>query len=485
MGTKQLDHKSSDGNPAYSTKDTKTQPCQTPFSQTSRSSTELNENISVFDSSSLLESGNLSPEGCQKEAQVTTTPANAEEDSQITKASDDAEECNEKKEPIGEKHQSQTTGRLRDSSWWFLGALVMAVPLSILATLFPDENMDRIRVTGFLIWLEIIWTSGWISHLGIQCFGGLWYEFWTKHEMELWGWLFDQTATAQLAFILSLIAWISSPVMCRFTNYACVEIYWLKTFRKVLLATIPVSTLFLAKSILVEIIIIRQAKRLLRGKLEKRMRLWEVLFSILNSATADLPQKEALEGPQPEAKPLQKISEKISKAVFRDSPDEKDQFIEYITGKKRDEEFEQGPGNFKEKLRDFIRARSGIEFRGDMKDPQQLVYDWEKLRRMLQEAKNQRGGKILTIDEVNDVKEMVDQDSNQIISLKEWTDINLEVWESNRDANKSISGITKSVRGVNIVISGLLICIIAIIYGKRIILSSYQYFIDSCSCFLH
>jgi uncharacterized membrane protein len=54
---------------------------------------------------------------------------------------------------------SQKLARVRASTWWFVGALLIAIPVSIFATVFSTINISGIKITGVIIRSEILWTA--------------------------------------------------------------------------------------------------------------------------------------------------------------------------------------------------------------------------------------------------------------------------------------------------------------------------------------
>jgi hypothetical protein len=51
---------------------------------------------------------------------------------------------------------------LRWSTWWLMGSVIIVIPWVAIAASAPTTAMGGIRTTGFLIWIEILWTSPWI-----------------------------------------------------------------------------------------------------------------------------------------------------------------------------------------------------------------------------------------------------------------------------------------------------------------------------------
>jgi hypothetical protein len=77
--------------------------------------------------------------------------------------------------------------------WWLAGALLIAIPSSIFATVFSTVNISGVEVKGLIIWLEVIWVAGWLIHLSLWFIGRGWARFYFP-GLEAWEGYFLNTA---------------------------------------------------------------------------------------------------------------------------------------------------------------------------------------------------------------------------------------------------------------------------------------------------
>jgi hypothetical protein len=214
MDSSKRDHQTTD--PPSSPQSAPIPNSTSPSYGTSLVTSRVNEKTGVYEHSNELESQSTTEDGINKE-EAHELEAEPSEDSP---------------ERPGDK-----LARVRSSTWWFVGALLIAIPMSIFATVLSTVNISGIRVTGVIIWLEITWTAGWLIYFLVRLVGKTWEGFSVKHGLEAWDEILSDTSISQLWFFLSLAAWGSSWIMCHFTNGNC-NVHWIRMLRKVLLATL-------------------------------------------------------------------------------------------------------------------------------------------------------------------------------------------------------------------------------------------------------
>lgn len=430
---------------------TNPQPVQTTSPRASVDKSQQNEKTGIYEACSELESQKMSQDGTHEEAEETTEPV-------------EGEEAVEEEEP---ERLSQKIARVRASTWWFLGALVLAIPLIVFTIRFQNINMDGIHANGFIVWLEIIWTSGWISYLGIWMIGKAWYTITQKQYLDIDDWedFFLNTASSQLVFVIALIAWGSSPVMCRFSDGACSDVYWLHIFRKVLLATIPVSSLFLAKGLLMEVLLTKQIVRLYNGKLEKKMRQFNAFTFIAEEVKEEQTRREKAKD---RLNSLMKWAKQENIFMRKKRNDVDEKIKRYWQGLDKDEDFDHGDKSFPEEMKGNIALYVAMDRQLESTDLLQIVFTSDSISDMLEKRKklNTRANLHDKPFTEKEIIEMIDKDGDQEISLGEWASVFVEVLMSLRDTSKSAVGIRRAAHGVNVVISCILLCIVAIIYGK-------------------
>jgi hypothetical protein len=139
----------------------------------------LNEKTGVYDHSSELES--------QSESQDATIGSMKDEPQTSVEEIEDTDE--------GESPErlSQIIPRVRLWVWWLAGALLIAIPSSMFATVFSTVNISGVEVKGLIIWLEVIWVAGWLIHLSLWFIGRGWARF-CRPGLEAWEGYFLNTA---------------------------------------------------------------------------------------------------------------------------------------------------------------------------------------------------------------------------------------------------------------------------------------------------
>jgi hypothetical protein len=103
------------------------------------------------------------------------------------------EEIEDTDEGESPERLSQIIPRVRLWVWWLAGALLIAIPSSIFATVFSTVNISGVEVKGLIIWLEVIWVAGWLIHLSLWFIGRGWARF-CRPGLEAWEGYFLNTA---------------------------------------------------------------------------------------------------------------------------------------------------------------------------------------------------------------------------------------------------------------------------------------------------
>jgi hypothetical protein len=427
-------------------------------SSTPSATSHSNEKTGVYDHSSELES---QPAIHSVSSEVEVPPA--------------TDETNETPQRL-----SQIISRVCFSTWWLIGAILIAIPLSLFATVLKTANIDGIRVMGIVIWLEIIWTAGWFIHLSVWLIGKGWQRL-CQHGLDDWDDLFITTATSQLSFVLALVAWGSCSIMCSSSHGTC-NVHWFHMLRKVLLATIPATGLFLIKDFLLEVIIVRQAARMFevkRNLVLRHARAFRLILSMIESMVQDMvqeeePQKTYLQMAKLWLQNAKDLWCHVNSEIFlrKRSPAAEDYHSlepRYILGDGRDEDFDMGNKTFADRMRDEYREMYEIllyDHEGNIQEHVSEEFFREKLNIPHTKKINNSsfmGGTPLTAKEM---LAMLDKDGDNKIRLGEWVEAHVETMMAVRDVHKSVIGITRAAKSVDVVISCLLLCVVAILYGK-------------------
>ncbi|KAF2839388.1 hypothetical protein M501DRAFT_1016471 [Patellaria atrata CBS 101060] len=421
---------------------------------------QLDEEPGVFEISNHLEA--------QSKRTTKSTPENAAAEEEQPVQATVAEV--KQKEP---QRFSQVVKRTRASTWWLMGAILIVPPLVVTATAYSDRNMDGIRVSGFLIWLEVLWTAAWLMYFIAWALGKIWYQVCEKAHLNSYKSFLLESQTSINAFFLAIIAYCTVDIMCYNESDSC-GVHWIEIFRTVLLATLPASAVFLAKDLLMQLIITRSQTRLKRSRLKKVLRHFQAHLLLV--------EDRANTSRSTWAKLTDYFGEKYQKLrkaniLLRSKPPSPHDFDNladrYWNGKGKDEDFDTDGVTFLRALRKQLEASFTAWFQAKLKletiELSQTIFTKESIQKMLDTPPLDKMNTFEYLGNrpfmAKEIIEILDKDGNQEASLQEWVDVDLEIRMSLRDINKSLDGIKKTAKSVNIVVSGLMLVIMAIIYA--------------------
>jgi hypothetical protein len=383
---------------------------------------------------------------------------------------------------------ARSTQESRDLRWstrWLIGAVLIVITWAIIAASPPTRAMGGIRTTGFLIWIEILWTSAWTLWSCLFHIGRVW--FWIcqiKKSMKPWDGFIKNTMRTQVLFAMSLVAWGSSSVMCRISGSTCNE-HWIMVLRKVLLATIPAAAIFCVEDILMEIIITSQAARMGKERhLDTMMRRRNAMLLIV-SIYVQVKEKEAASQEPTVISPptggrysryhsfvsrLPLITREFLGNLFlRDPPDSNDvrkQLMRYIQGKGSDKEFDSHGKPFPESFVEQVLHGENMGF----------------TEAFLQEKLDEDFGKLFNsvLEQIDKsftaaaIMKMMDKDDSGEITTDEVADFLKELMMAMRDIAKSVNGMRRAARSANAVVCFLLLFVVTIVYGTSLASPNYR-----------
>lgn len=394
------------------------------------------------------------------ESQSTAEPVDAKHDTrEITDEIEDA--------VVGdtEERLSEKLCRVRCTTWWLAGALLIAVPLIVFATIFTKVNISGIRIIGLAIWFEIVWTAGWIIHFSLHILDKGWTKF-CATGLQTWAELINRTSSSQLGLVLSAIAWGSSCIICRYGDGNC-EAKWLTTFRKVLLATIPAAAIFLLKDILLQIVINLQVSRMFNARKVLLYRQREAL-----GLFSEIVINEQKRRPPPHwLHRLRDHWNNRDKGFFirKRSPITDPFWLKwrrYTDVSGRDDEFDTDEQTFVNLMRDEFRGSIDISLRVENGNIEGGLNE-KFLEQKLEELYSNKANKFAKDRplQAKEIMRILDKDGNDEITPEEWVEALVETTMAYRDISKSAGGIRCAAKSVDAVISCLLLCIVAILYG--------------------
>jgi hypothetical protein len=398
------------------------------------------------------------------------------------KKADESTTRDEKPNPSSQNDRATNVGvpsegfeksyRPRKSTWWLLGALIIAIPLVV--TALHAEYIGAIPATGLLIWLEILWTAAWILHACIRALSMVltWIcRLAWSYQLSLSRWedFGNNTAWTHLWFMMSLVAWGSSSVICRSDNNIC-DADWLKILKKVLLATVPVSAIFLAEDVLMEILVTTHSLRTAKGRQLEKLAFYSaamdyIHFGLEPGNPASFATRFANfwfpDETQPQVakstknKSVISTVAKILRSIFmKKKPDPSmpwDDRLEayhfYCSGKGNDEDFQRNGTTYPEHFRSSLLTGVG----------ENQTFATENA------LKEQTS---LSALEIKEIMNIMDKNGNGEITWGEFADCRMEIAVTLRNAMAGVHGIKRAARTANAVLCFLLFFVVAIIYGE-------------------
>jgi hypothetical protein len=455
---------------AASTMSLRPQRRSTDSTRITSSNGEMDKSIDPFYQHSVLESQSKAGNANVTTNELPKSNMNGDQSGSV-KASD-----------IGDAKESR---HLRWSTWWLLGAVAIIVPWAVLAASAPTRTMGGVRTTGFLVWIEILWTTYWILSSCLYYIGKalFWICQWDE-SLKLWDTFIQNTRWTGVWFAMSLVAYFSSSVMCRISGSTCNE-HWLTVLRKVLLASIPATAIFHAEDLLMEVMITMRVKRMSQERqfdkmIRRRNAMFLILFIYMEDKEKETTSQKTPVNPQPPrgqgsrdqsfASRLLSVTGKLFGTLFlRGPPEEKqwDQAKRYVLGKGRDQDFDRDGKPYPEVLvaqcvegESMTFTETSLQERLDVKAGKEeptiptTAAHWNNAMGM--------SGKKFTATEI---MKMMDKDESGEVTTDEVADFLKELVMAMRDISKSVNGIKRAARSANAVVCFLLLFVVAIIYG--------------------
>lgn len=143
-------------------------------------------------------------------------------------------------------------------------AIALAICIIVMGTGGRRAGAGRVRLIGLFIWLETVWLALWISNLIAKTLP-LIFRFFSSllsAPTRRYSNLITAVETPITLFIWSIIAWASVPLLYAFPYdgqrlnvglaWNAPGSPWTQTARRVLLATIPVTAVYLVEKLIVQ-----------------------------------------------------------------------------------------------------------------------------------------------------------------------------------------------------------------------------------------
>jgi hypothetical protein len=146
-------------------------------------------------------------------------------------------------------------------------AVALAVASILSKTAFPATRIGQARLSGLFLWLEIVWCSLWILDRCVTVAAVVFHALCQPHAFDTPE--YDELVH-DLKVPITIFTWAVVSFVTRSAIYCFDDIQhednWYGILSKVLVATIAVSAIFLAKQLLVELIWIDYKSRFIQPR---------------------------------------------------------------------------------------------------------------------------------------------------------------------------------------------------------------------------
>jgi hypothetical protein len=153
--------------------------------------------------------------------------------------------------------------RLRSFWWWIFGALILALPFALAASIFRYVRIGPISMAGLFFWLELSWLALWALYFGVWCVGMAWHWLCRRLEpLDISDYRdsLDNVKAHLTLFLWTIVSWAIVPALCYFDGRDYI-IGWVSTFQTVLLGMLISSAILFAKCLVVEVVLTKAAVR--------------------------------------------------------------------------------------------------------------------------------------------------------------------------------------------------------------------------------
>ncbi|KAH9208782.1 Mechanosensitive ion channel-domain-containing protein [Leptodontidium sp. 2 PMI_412] len=362
-------------------------------------------------------------------------------------------------------------------------ATLLAIPLSIFATIHYESNIKGIRIMGLFVWLEIVWCSLWIAKLcsktlprAFRLCCGVISAGTRKHSLMI------KALEVPLSIVFWVIAcWASIPVIAAFNPETDVtvtgsSVHWIRSLQKGFLASIPVACVFLVEKMAIEFITVNYHRTQFSARIQeskRRMHLFELLYEASTILFAPYCPKFADDDYIINTSILSTVGKEIQNAT------------DLQTGtpiRIFDNLGRLGTG-VTSVFGNIVSEVTGTQ-RADSKSPHAVV-SWALERRPASEALARRVFKslikegndalyrhdierVLGPDNRHDAEEIfhaLDKDANGDVSLEEMTMMVIELGEGRRAMTKSLHDVDRAIKALDRILMCVVLVGAGMIYG--------------------
>ncbi|KAI9855707.1 MAG: hypothetical protein M1813_009669 [Trichoglossum hirsutum] len=343
--------------------------------------------------------------------------------------------------------------RVRVWVWWAVGAVLLAIPLTLFSTKFSSTRIGGIRLLGLLVWLEVIWFSLWSLYLLTWVTSTLWHRLCNREylDISLYGRFLHGIRKSLMFFLLAIVSWASmQPLSCRFNHGKC-NVKWIGRFQKILLSLLITATAILLKSVLVEILITRSAVNLFVAKisrLERTLNALKILQDVIRDRSGE---------------PLQSRSR--PRGQIRRLYQPPANFLEWLLMKTLlPAEDDKTRNEIEELFWKGVESSSRLDSKSGLLDIEELTIHGEAKFRNVQPVP-------LTESEIFRIFAVKDRE-RKTVNIEEWEMVNVGALKASKHMKNGVRGIRNAVSSVDrflslLVLLGSLIFTYSLFYPDR------------------
>ncbi|KAG4431774.1 hypothetical protein IFR05_012750 [Cadophora sp. M221] len=362
-------------------------------------------------------------------------------------------------------------------------ATLLAIPLSIFATIHYESNIKGVRIMGLFVWLEIVWCSLWIAKLcsktlprAFRLCCGVISAGTRKHSLMI------KALEVPLSIVFWVIAcWASIPVIAAFnpeTNVTVTgsSVHWIRSVQKGFLASIPVACVFLVEKMAIEFITVNYHRTQFSARIQeskRRMHLFELLYEastilfapycpkfadddyIINTSILSTVGKEIQNATDLQTGTPIRIFDNLGRlgtgvtSVFGN-------IVSEVTGTQRaDSKSPHAVVSWALERRPASEALACRVFKSLIKDGSEALYQKDIER-------------VLGPENYHDAEEIfhaLDKDANGDVSLEEMTMMVIELGEGRRAMTKSLHDVDRAIKALDRILMCVVLVGAGLIYG--------------------
>lgn len=171
-------------------------------------------------------------------------------------------------------------------------ATLLAIPLILTDTVYTKAHAGNVRLLGLFVWIEVIWLGLWVCKLCakampilFQAACGLISTGIRKYSLVL--------AALEIPlslFLWSIVAYLTTPLICKFGHENACGAPWLQTFRTVFRAGIIVAAIFLVEKTLVQLISVNYHRKQYDDKIKESKKMIRLLDMLYDASRALFPE---------------------------------------------------------------------------------------------------------------------------------------------------------------------------------------------------